>query len=61
MFQHDHLVRLGGSRLKEFLSSALKEIMVDELVTQFTWHKQKGTQKFGDTRVSNLLYRVHFA
>ncbi|XP_051155659.1 uncharacterized protein LOC127278143 [Leptopilina boulardi] len=55
---HDHLVRLGGSRLKEFLSGGLKEIMDDQLVAKFTWLKTKDTEKFGDTKVSNIFYRA---
>ncbi|XP_051158464.1 uncharacterized protein LOC127279863 isoform X2 [Leptopilina boulardi] len=55
---HDHLVRLGGSKLKEFLSCALKEVMADQLVTKFTWNKTSETEKFGDTKVSNIFYRA---
>ncbi|XP_051174803.1 uncharacterized protein LOC127290345 [Leptopilina boulardi] len=49
---------MGGSSLKEFLSMALRQIMTDELVLNYTWHKQKETNKIGGTRVSNILYQA---
>lgn len=32
--------------------------MTDTLVLNYTWHKQKETEKFGDTRVSNVFYQA---
>ncbi|XP_043475032.1 uncharacterized protein LOC122506782 [Leptopilina heterotoma] len=58
---HDHLIQLGGTSLKEFLSCALRQVMTDELVLNFTWQKQKDTEKFGDTRISNIFFSVEKA
>lgn len=55
---HDHLIQLGGTSLKEFLSCALRQVMTDELVLKFTWQKQKNTEKFGDTRISNIFFQA---
>ncbi|XP_043469349.1 uncharacterized protein LOC122503020 [Leptopilina heterotoma] len=32
--------------------------MTDELVLNFTWQKQKDTEKFGDTRISNIFFQA---
>lgn len=34
--------------------------MTDELVNQFTWLGGIGTEKFGDTKMSTLLYSKIF-
>lgn len=34
----------------------MKQLMTDVLVTKFTWPGSATSEKFGDTKVSNLLF-----
>ncbi|XP_043469678.1 uncharacterized protein LOC122503268 [Leptopilina heterotoma] len=56
LHMHNHLIQIGGSKLREFLNYSLKQLMTDNLVTQFSWPGSSNTEKFGDTKISNLLY-----
>ncbi|XP_051173361.1 uncharacterized protein LOC127289463 isoform X3 [Leptopilina boulardi] len=51
-----HLIKLGGTKLREFLHCALKQVLTDELVYQLTWLGDKDTEKFGDTKVSTIFF-----
>ncbi|XP_077270685.1 uncharacterized protein LOC143901928 [Temnothorax americanus] len=53
---YHHLKSLGGSKLRDFLHSSLKEIMTDELVNKFTWSGGAESRNFGDTKIANILY-----
>ncbi|XP_067204485.1 uncharacterized protein [Linepithema humile] len=53
---YHHLRVLGGTKLREFIHSSLKEVMTDELVCKFTWPGGSGTEKFKDTKILNILY-----
>ncbi|XP_028047660.1 uncharacterized protein LOC105831861 isoform X2 [Monomorium pharaonis] len=54
--KYHHLKSLGGSKLRDFLHSSLKEIMTDELVNKFTWSGGAESRNFGDTKTANILY-----
>ncbi|XP_051158487.1 uncharacterized protein LOC127279890 [Leptopilina boulardi] len=54
LFQH--LVALGGPRLRDFLNCAVKQTFTDELINQLSWDGKGAYQKLGDTRVCNTLY-----
>ncbi|XP_051170494.1 uncharacterized protein LOC127287545 [Leptopilina boulardi] len=53
---HNHLVQIGETKLREFLNYSLKQLTKDELVSQFSWPGSSNSEKFGDTKISNLLY-----
>ncbi|CAH0550883.1 unnamed protein product [Brassicogethes aeneus] len=52
---YKYLINCGGTTLREFLNRALKIIMTDELVCNFTWLGDKTNRGFGNTKVSNVL------
>ncbi|XP_043480102.1 uncharacterized protein LOC122509870 isoform X2 [Leptopilina heterotoma] len=52
----NRLIQIGGTKLREFLNYALKQLMTDELVSQFSWPGSIKSEKFGDTKISNLLF-----
>ncbi|XP_043476106.1 uncharacterized protein LOC122507454 isoform X3 [Leptopilina heterotoma] len=53
---YHHLLTLGGTKLREFLSTSMKQLMTDHLLCEYTWNGEKGMQKFGDTKISNVLF-----
>lgn len=52
----NRLVVLGGTKLRQFLTNALKQLMTDELVCQFSWPGSINSEKFGDTKITNLMF-----
>ncbi|XP_033229339.1 uncharacterized protein LOC117180881 [Belonocnema kinseyi] len=53
---YNHLKLRGGTKLREFLSLALKMTTSEQLVAKFTWRGDKKHKKFGNTRVANVMF-----
>ncbi|XP_067209573.1 uncharacterized protein [Linepithema humile] len=53
---YHHLRGIGGTKLREFLYTCMTEIMQDELINKFTWPGGAGAEKFGDTKIVNIIH-----
>jgi len=56
LFQYRHIIGLGAVKLRDFIYTAIQQIMSDELVNKFTWLGDKSSKQLADTKMMNIIY-----
>ncbi|XP_036141100.1 uncharacterized protein LOC118648135 isoform X2 [Monomorium pharaonis] len=52
-----HFIGLGAVKIRDFIYTAIKQTMTDELVNKFTWlGDEHNTKELGNTKMMNIIY-----